>query len=185
MIIALTGTPGTGKTTVAEKLLEMEYQVIEINKFLQQKNICTEYNKKNDTLEIDTGLLEKEIQDHLVKIKKPNHVIIEGHLSHNLSFLDKIIVLRCHPKKLESRLKNKEFANAKVQENVEAETIDVITIESVELHGKDKVFEIDVTDKDEGQVINDVINIINNENSVQDQYMVGNIDWSEVILEWY
>ncbi|MCK5559492.1 MAG: toxin, partial [Thermoplasmata archaeon] len=97
----------------------------------------------------------------------------------------KIIILRCHPKTLETRLKNKGYNPAKIQENLEAEAIDVITIESVELHGNNEVYEIDVTNKNANDVANDVLKIIKSEDSARNDYKLGKIDWSEEILEWY
>lgn len=185
MIIALTGTPGTGKTTTADKLKNSGFKIIYIKKYIDENNLIFGYDEERNSREVDLEQLEMSLKDHTASLDRSDNIIIEGHLSQNLTFLDKIIVLRCHPKKLEERLKKVDFAETKIRENVEAETIDVITIESVELHGKDKVFEINVTEKEPEEVATEVIKIIQEEESVQDEYSVGNIDWSEVILEWY
>ncbi len=185
MIIALTGTPGTGKTTTADKLKDRGFKIIYIKKFIDENNLSFGYDEKRNSQEVDLEQLELSLKEHIMSLDRSDNIIIEGHLSHNLTFLNMIIVLRCHPTKLEVRLKQVGFAETKIRENIEAEAVDVITIESVELIGKDKVFEINVTDKDPEDVAADVINIIQTENSVKTEYKVGNIDWSEVILEWY
>jgi len=185
MIIALTGTPGTGKTTTSQKLKEKGYNIIEINKFIQEQNISTEYIDDKDTNEVDLEILDQKLEAYLDSDSSTDHTLIDGHLSHNLSFIDRVIILRCHPKKLEERLKKVGFQENKIRENVEAEAVDVISIESVELHGIDKVFEINVTETEPDEVAAKVIQIIGAENSAKIEYKVGNIDWSEVILEWY
>jgi adenylate kinase len=185
MIIALTGTPGTGKTTTADKLKDRGFKIINIKKYIDENNLANGYDEERNSREVDLEQLELSLREHTASLDRSDNIIIESHLSHNLTFLDKIIVLRCHPKKLEERLQKVGFAETKIRENIEAEAVDVITIESVELIGKDKVFEINVTDKDPEDVAADVINIIQAENSVKTEYKVGNIDWSEVILEWY
>jgi adenylate kinase len=185
MIIALTGTPGTGKTTTADKLKDRGFKIINIKKYIDENNLANGYDEERNSQEVDLEQLDTSLKEHTASLDRSDNIIIESHLSHNLTFLDKIIVLRCHPKKLEERLQKVGFAEKKIRENIEAEAVDVITIESVELIGKDKVFEINVTDKDPEDVAADVINIIQAENSVKTEYKVGNIDWSEVILEWY
>jgi adenylate kinase len=185
MIIGLTGTPGTGKTTSANKLKDHGFIIINIKQFIDENNFDFKFDEDRNTQEVDLEVLDKNLKKYVNSLDISAIIIIEGHLSHYLTFLDKIIVLRCHPNKLEERLKKVGFDKKKIMENIEAETIDVITIESVELHGKDKVFEINVTDKTTDEITIDIINIINSDNSLKNKYAVGNIDWSEVILEWY
>ena len=43
MIIAITGTPGTGKTSISKKLLKKGYEVIDLNKEALEKTTETGY----------------------------------------------------------------------------------------------------------------------------------------------
>lgn len=185
MIVAITGTPGTGKTTLVQNLQAMGYKTIDLSQVIDENNFVTGFDSNRDTQEVDLGKLNEYLKEHLENIDKTEIVLIDSHLSHNLSFTDIIIILRCHPKTLETRLKNKGYNPTKIQENLEAEAIDVITIESVELHGNNEVYEIDVTNKNVNDVANDVLKIIKCEDSARDDYKIGKIDWSEEILEWY
>lgn len=185
MIVAITGTPGTGKTTLVQNFQAMGYKTIDLGQIINENNFVTGFDSNRDTQEVDLGKLDEYLKEHLENVNKTEIVFIDSHLSHNLSFTDKIIILRCHPRTLEGRLKNKGYNPAKIRENLEAEAIDVITIESVELHGNKELYEIDVTNKNANDIVNDVLKIIKSEDSARDDYKIGKIDWSEEILEWY
>ena len=70
--------------------------------------------------------------------------IVEGHITHLLPS-DRVIVLRCRPDVLEDRLRKRGYSAAKVKENVLAEALDTILIETVECHSDDEILELDTT----------------------------------------
>ncbi|MEM0022632.1 MAG: AAA family ATPase, partial [Archaeoglobaceae archaeon] len=70
-MIALTGTPGCGKTTVAEELKRRGYRVISVKEFAEMHGCA---RKEGDDVIVDVGKLSRHRFDG----------IIEGHLSHLL-----------------------------------------------------------------------------------------------------
>ncbi len=150
MIIALSGTPGCGKTSVA-KILKKKFAVIDLNRLVVRKKLYAGYDKKRKTWIADIDKVEKFIKNEIKKYGK-KAVLIDSHLSHLLpaSIIDIVIVLRCDPKELEKRLKKKKWSNEKIRENVEAEIIGLISWEAKQRHKN--VFEIDTTGRTAEQV---------------------------------
>ncbi|MFQ5975853.1 MAG: adenylate kinase family protein [Candidatus Hydrothermarchaeales archaeon] len=167
MIILLTGTPGTGKSLVAEILSKrINAQLIPINAI---KGIYSGVDEKRETKIIDMKKLTGKIEDMM-----EGNAVIEGHLSHLLPFGDIVIVLRTDPKELRKRLEEKGFEKEKTQENLEAEALDVCLIEAFEKHKT--VYEIDTTEKSGEETASDIMAILEGKT---DEYRPGKIDWSE------
>ncbi len=164
---ALTGTPGTGKTTVARELREEGYQVLDLNGFIQENGLRGERDPDRDTYEVDLAELREELRK-----KDPSFDIVEGHLSHYLD-VPLIIVLRCSPRELKERLKTKDWHRAKVEENIMAEALDVILKESLE-EGAD-VYEIDTTERDPPAVKDCILKILKGKG---ERFAPGDVDWS-------
>lgn len=163
MIITLTGTPGTGKTTIAEKLTEEELDTVHLTEFLEERGIG----------EIKNGEREVPIQEMVKEIENENFdgdTVIEGHLSHHLSS-DICIVLRCQPDILEDRLSDRDYSDQKIQENVEAEALDIILSEAV--GEQDVVIEIDTTGKSVEETVDEILDKLDKRES---DY--GNVNWS-------
>ena len=57
MKIALTGTPGTGKTSVSKVLEKRKLKVIDLNKLAIEKDFIIGYDKKRDSKIIDINRL--------------------------------------------------------------------------------------------------------------------------------
>jgi len=169
MKIALTGTPGTGKTAAAKKLHEMGYQVLHIHDLVDGFTIG--YDEKRESNIIDEDAMARYVQE----LDAPR-LIIEGHVSHLLG-CDAIIVLRCHPEELRKRLACKRWKEEKIQENVEAEALDIILERALERH--ERVWEIDTTGKTDVEVAEEIAEII--ETIPPPHY--GEIDWSEWLME--
>lgn len=133
MIIAITGTPGTGKTSIAKKLAEeMEYHIIDVNQFIKQHlQLIIERDHARETNIIDEDHLVELLQKHLVE-EHIEDVIIDSHLSHYLphSLVDICIVLSCDLRILKERLRNRGYNQLKIQENLEAEAFDTILEEA-------------------------------------------------------
>ena len=117
--------------------------------------------------------LKKEIK------KLKGNIILEGHTSH-LFPVDMIIVLRCNPEILKKRLKKKFSSNPlKIQVNLEAEILGVISSEAV--MNSRKVYEIDTTDKSVKESVNVILKILKGE---IEEFKVGKIDWLEEFSNW-
>ncbi len=121
--IAVTGTPGVGKTTFCAASNWSITTVIE----LAQKHDCVEVVDADGAAPID---IEKLVNS--LVWPEGNTRLIDGHLSHLLP-VDAIILIRCHPAVLRERLAGRDYSDSKIDENVECELIGVISAECLEL----------------------------------------------------
>lgn len=108
--IAITGSPGVGKTTLCENL----EGVVSLMELAAKLGALGE--------ECSDGAKEVDIEK--MKAHWPDDVpfIIDGHLSHLLP-VDAIVILRCNPIELERRLGQREYSVEKTQANVEYEML--------------------------------------------------------------
>ncbi|ELZ46522.1 nucleotide kinase [Halorubrum coriense DSM 10284] len=137
--VAVTGTPGTGKTT-ATALLEGEYNVIHLNdRIKSDDDLWTERDDGRDTLVADLDAVREDLGDW--------SGILDSHLAHRFD-ADRVVVLRCHPETIESRLEARGESTETAAENAESEALDVILSEAVAEHGAGNVYEVDATDRD-------------------------------------
>ena len=167
MRIALTGTPGTGKTSVAALL---PYRVIDINAIVK--------GGLNLGIDLERGCLEADMEGLEMKLAEMDTdelTILEGHFSHY--FADVAVVLRLVPSELRKRLEARGYSEAKIKENLESEALDVILIEAVEFCNR--VSEIDTTGKTPREVSDLVVKAIRNEIELEP----GQVDWLEVFFD--
>ncbi|SDF75589.1 adenylate kinase [Halorubrum xinjiangense] len=137
--VAVTGTPGTGKST-ATALLEGEYDVIHLNdRIKSDDDLWTERDADRDTLVADLDAVRDDLGDW--------SGVLDSHLAHRFD-VDRVVVLRCHPETIESRLEARGESPETAAENAESEALDVILSEAVDGHGVENVYEIDATDRD-------------------------------------
>ncbi len=148
-VFLLTGTPGVGKTSVSEKLSK-NYFVVHLNEEIKKHKLFL--SEEDDTKVAD----EKKVINHLNELcrEKKRDILIEGHFSHIYEDADKVVVLRCNPKKLKKRLSKRNYSRKKIKENIESEILDVCLSEAIEIHEIDKVNEIDTTERSIDQITN-------------------------------
>ncbi|QLG62242.1 adenylate kinase family protein [Halorarum salinum] len=134
MRLAVTGTPGTGKTSATEAL---DRPVVHLNDVVREEGLWSERDEDRDTLVVDLDACREHLGDW--------DGVLESHLAHRFE-ADRVAVLRCRPDELESRLLDRGEPAAKAAENRESEALDVILGEAVAAHGPENVYEIDTTD---------------------------------------
>lgn len=181
MIIALTGTPGTGKTEISHCLYK-KFRIIDINKLIKDEGLHKGRDEQRGSLIADLPALQARV-DELINSETAT-VIIEGHLSHLLMGTDAVIVLRTRPKVLGQRLAARGYTQEKTRENLEAEALDVILIEAVEHN--ERVYEVETTTSSPLQTSTEIQSIIKlleaGDHSKLDKYLPGRFDWSEEVF---
>jgi adenylate kinase len=182
MRVGLTGTPGTGKSTVAIILQKEGFTVVRLNELAIQNRCIDGTDKTRKSKLIDVRKLNRYIAKNYAG---NDLVFFEGHVAHLLRSMQKIIILRCHPSQLTIRLRQKQWNTKKIRENVEAEILDVILCEAVERHLEKNIFEIDTTYQSIKQVAASILEITNKKFRPTKPYSIGQIDWSEEILKEY
>jgi len=164
-VIAVSGTPGTGKTTLSKKLAKkLNFIYLDFNETIKKYKLSEGYDKARDTKIVDVKKLNnafikeistiknllnktsinKKLSKHSnKKIKKG--IIIDSHLSHYLPkrYVDLCIVTKCDLKVLKKRLKKKKYSKEKIRENLDAEIFDICLNEAKE--SRHKVIAIDTT----------------------------------------
>ena len=139
-VIFLTGTPCTGKTTLASKL---NCDVIKVNELAISHGFIDGIDEQKGYKIINIEKLSEYI--HNIAHDSNKLLVFEGHVTHLCGGADKVIVLRLKPEILKKRLEERNYSQSKVHENLEAEALGVCSMEAYENYGED-VVELDVTD---------------------------------------
>ena len=181
-VIFISGTPCTGKTTVASSLNDylldngFDSRLIKINDFAFENDLGLGEDPDKFYKVIDIDRLDECLNEEIKK-NSANVLIVEGHLSHLCEGADKMIVLRLNPHILKDRLEERNYSQSKIQENLEAEALAVCSAEAYEIYG-DKTNEIDASDKSVEEVRDLIIAIA----SGNLECPVGSIDFMEWLL---
>ena len=156
--IFISGTPCTGKTTVSEELSrKLGCKLIKINELAIENDFILGTDEEKGYKIIDVDKLNTKVNE--IIDDGDELTVFEGHLAHLCDGADKVIILRVHPDILKERLSDRNYSDAKIRENLEAEAMGVCSAEAYGYY-RDNIYEIDVSDltvENTVEVIEDII----------------------------
>lgn len=174
-IIFISGTPCTGKTTISEALSQkLNWKLVKINDLAISNNLVLGIDDDKGYKIIDIDALNEAL---LNIISESDNLIVEGHLSHLCSGADKLFILRCRPEILEKRLALRDYSDAKIRENLEAEALGVCSSESLDIY-ENNVYELDVSDLTVDDVVSILLEVIDGKKELS----FGEIDFMGWLL---
>lgn len=171
MIISITGTPGTGKSTLAKLISNsLAIELIDLTEFIRKRKLNCGFDRNMKSMIVEVEKMGKEFHN-FIKDHNPEIIIVEGHLSHFVS-PDICFVLRLRPDILEKRLKKRRFSKAKIRENVQAEILDIIYTESIE--NCKNTIQINATGKSQKDLGKRILNTLRSK-----KYKSDKVNWSK------
>ena len=170
--VALTGTPGTGKTRTS-KLLAKGLRRVEVAELAQEARAS---RRSGSGWVVDTEALGAWME-----LRPPAKTcLVVGHLAHLLP-VSRIIVLRCHPVELEHRLNRaRKGTRSERRANAVAEAIDYILVEARST--KKPTWQVDTTHASPVEVAKRVSQVLRTGR----QPRSPQVDWlsDPVVTEW-
>jgi adenylate kinase len=129
--LIITGTPGTGKTFLANQLAKkLKHPCIHLNELIKNNKALHQGKDPDGTIVVNEARLLRVLKQLLAHLKVPP--IIEGHLAHILpkQMVICCIVTTCDLKILKARLQSRHYNQQKMRQNLDAEILQTCLIEA-------------------------------------------------------
>jgi adenylate kinase len=145
----ITGTPATGKTTIACRLAQsIGARVIDANAIAVAGG-CVLSKTNGGELVIDPRKLAIKLKQIIAATNQP--LVIEGHLLCEFKLpVHRVIVLRANPAIIQARLKKRGYSQGKIDENVLAEILDYCLAAVESAYGPANVTQVDCSNAPTG-----------------------------------
>lgn len=131
-LIVITGTPGSGKTTIANAVASRikGAELVHANDLIRSKHLFSSYSK-DGAMVVKLGALRKEI-GRLRRSSRSRVLIIEGHVLCDISIPGATaIVVREHLSRIRERLARRGYSKKKINGNLVSEAIDYCGVNSL------------------------------------------------------
>ncbi|MEM0088096.1 MAG: adenylate kinase family protein [Thermofilum sp.] len=174
MAIVVTGTPGVGKTTVAQELAKrLGLIYINLAELVISKKLYLYFDDSLKSYVVDVikcrsylseVLSCREVLDtHVLDAIPPEKTRI-------------VIVLRLNPLELKKRLQLRGYSGRKLSENVESEVLGVVLSDAVSIFGENSVCEVDASGKSVEEIVSLLLDVVA-AGKPSEKCRAGLVDW--------
>jgi adenylate kinase len=181
--LLLSGSPGTGKTHIARELEQnFGFRVYSLGDIVLKNHLFSEEDKERDTKVADLNRLNDFIHQELNKLpENVQKIVLESHYADAIdhSSIKLAIVLRCHPELLEKRLKERQYSQSKILENVQAELVGdcgSYMLEKLDFMPNLKIFELDTSNETAKKIAAEIAKIFEDPSRF-DHFAIGWVSW--------
>lgn len=139
--VLITGTPGVGKTTLSRHLAEqLGLRHINVGDFAKERNLLADHDAQHDAFYMH----EDAVLDELEPILADGGIILDHHSCdwYPERWFHIVVVLRTSTEALFDRLESRQYSKQKLDENLQAEIMQVVLEEAVESYPRIKVMEL-------------------------------------------
>lgn len=160
----VTGTPGTGKSSICRKLLEQlkdQYVYVNIGDYAKEHRLLEEYDEERDCHVLDEDALVEKLEEYINAQSKGIIFDYHGCDLFPTEWFQAIFVLRTSNDELYRRLQARGYSESKLSENMECEIFQVILDEAREAFGDDDVEIAELQNTTEQEQANNVESILN------------------------
>lgn len=174
-VLIVVGSPGVGKTSLSDLLVSRLHGVkISLSELVRNEGLSCGFDERRRTLIADMKKVSSRVGEIIQQSE--GWIVVDGHFAMDVVPVKDVLlafVLRRDPDELQEVLSKRGFEKYKVAENVAAEILDVCLFDAIKAYGEKKVCEVDTSCKNEREVVEEVIQIING----QRQCRIGAVDW--------
>ncbi len=183
-VIAISGTPGTGKSTVAiafGRLLNAP--IWNLGEIAVKNELVEQDESGRDAQVVDTDALADVLLEEIPRVQG-EYLVVEGHYADvtPAEFITLGVVLRCKPEVLWKRLAVRGYPEVKVRENVQAEILGDCTSYMLDLELGTHLIEVDTSSTTPEEVASLLLGILRSPTKAE-SYPAGNINWLQYLDE--
>ena len=176
-VILVTGTPGTGKTTISRLIsIKLNAGHIDLTTYAQANHLTISRDKFRETDVIDLNAVRRSITEEIKKAL--GSIVIDGHYASDVTKIElvtRIFVLRREPWLLFEELMKRNYSKLKIKENVEAELLGVCLNDTAFKQDPKKICEIDTSHQNPEETTSRIISVLSGVKSCG----FGKIDWMD------
>lgn len=154
VVVAVCGTPGTGKSLVIQKVTKSSpspVTAINVSDLVKKERLYQEYDDDLDACVMDSRQVRRRLTEIISNASNNDLYLIETHSPSILpkQLIDHLVVLQCDTSTLYDRLTDRGYTPLKRQENVEAEIMQVVLEDVCQRFPKKKIRTFPNNEKEE------------------------------------
>jgi len=172
-VIAVLGAPASGKTTIARRLSQViGCGYVDAGELAKEGGLSLGMDEERGSLIINEEAVRERIEDIL---SGEGCLIVETVSPHVIptELLVLVVVVRCRPSILLSRLRARGYPGPKIRENVEYEAVDGPIYDALEIADEGRVVEVDGC---EGNLESEVELVMR---AIGGKGVLGRFNWAE------